>query len=1106
MNKRAVLWVLLMAWVFPLPSWAQWQVHESVLSHNTWYKVGVTENGVYGIDCATLQSLGVDVQNLNPSHIRLFGNTPGVLPEHNAKERYDDLTEIAIQVTGSEDGSFDGNDKILFYANGPVNMKLTVFNMFGYERNPYTDTLYYFLCVDSDVPGLRMQEKPSAPVEGGGEVTSYVDCVYRDNDELSPYASGRTWYGDLFTAQEGYEEFVFDIPGLDVTKPVWTASKVLGRGRSSFTYSLKVNDNAIIHNYSFAPYQQQHREFGKEHETMKSCSIQSGPIRLRYEINPNETNPMLYIDYFTIAFWRALRFRGHETPFVVVSSQIDESQGTLVRVEGVNADVRCWEVTDPMCPVTQQTDLSGAELSFGVDEPSEHRYHLFDAEGVKEVASCYPIRNQNLHGITDAELLIITPREFWNPSEALAVFHRERDAMDCVLVDVKEIFNEFGTGIPDPTAIRDFIRMVYLRSNGNLKYVLLMGKGTHDFRRLKGVDNNFVPTYQMASNAFLEVESKCSDDYYALMDANEGIDCEGLVDLGVGRIPITTAEQGDGVVAKIMHYADLAQCYGPWKNNHLMMADNDARTYMNYAEDLERVLDTAWHNATVKKLYLDSYPLVNTPSGIRIPQANKVLMDYLEKGVGVMSYTGHGGVTGLPAEQVLTISDILSMTNYDNLPFVHTATCEFSKFDNPNVVSAGEHMMLNPQGGAIAMLTTTRPTYAPNNHNMSKSFHEHVYDRDGENTLRFGDIFRIVKADHYSKANLVYVLFGDPALRFYYPTHDIRTERLGGEDICTVEGYIKSPNAHIDTEFNGVLYYRVYDQKSVCTTLGNYSDPMDYSFFNDVLFEGKASVTDGRFSFQFPVPANVNPNSGNGRLSYYAFDSIRNVEANGVFDALHMESPDVTDDQGPDIHLYWNTPDFADGSIVSRNGVLYADLYDEHGIYHYNVSIGRDMVLKSNVPTYDNLILNEQYESVVDDYQRGRVVLPINDLQDGIYEFSLKAWDTQNNASEADIMFVVQQGNFLAQVHNTPNPFTDETWFSFTHGDMTDHLSVVIEVFDMMGRRLTELHEETDAVCGVVNPIHWDGSVFKAGLYLYKITITNSEGKTKTLSQRMIKK
>lgn len=1106
-----------------MPLRAQWNKTESVLQDHSWYKIGVVEDGVYGVDGSTLQSLGVNLRQVDPARIRVFGNVQGMLPEANAASRYDDLTEIAVQVTGGEDGSFDADDQLLFYGQGPVNMIWNTKGYYDYQHNSYSDTVYYFLCVDGEEPGLRITEKPAvSTTDETAVVSSYPDFIYHESDEMSPFASGRTWYGDLFTSVEGSIAFDYAVPDLVTSEVVWMFSRVLGRCSSKFTYNLELNNNILVDHVAIAANAS--LTYGHENETRKMCFLDTDQITVRYSLNASVDNPMLFIDYFVINYWRDLVFHGKEMAFRFVPPQLEPSV-VRAKLRGVGSSVHCWDVTDPLRPYVQPLIHQTGFSYFGIEGAAEQRFHLFDPQGVKPVAACYPIMNQNLHGVTDAEMLIITPRLFWEPATALADYHREEDGLNCVIVDVEEIYNEFGTGMHDPTAVRDFIRMVYLRSEGRLRYVLLMGKGTHDYRNIKGFDNNFVPTYEIAEKPWYEVSSICSDDYFAIMDSLEGEDCNGYVNLGVGRFPITTVEQGNDMVRKLKHYADVSASQGIWKNNHLFLADNDSRSYMDDVEDLDMILDTAWHIATTKKLFADSYPVVTTPSGQRLPQAHDALMDYLEKGVGVLSYTGHGGVKGLMAELIITTTDIMAMTNEDCLPFVHTATCEFSKFDNPSLVSAGELMFLNPHGGAIAMLTTVRPTMGGNNKKLSKSFHEHVYDHEDGTPLRFGDIYRLSKSDtkYYTKANLGFVLFGDPALRLCMPSHKVNASFVNGQnsfgtydavagDLLTVEGVVSPFVGKIDTLFNGTLTVCLYDKKSKYTTLGSHVAPRDYTYYNDVLFEGKATVKDGRFTIQVPIPQNVNHFEGNARLSFYAYDTIRKIDAAGVYDNLTLREADestVFDQTGPVIHLYWNTPDFVSGEHVNRNGILFADLFDEQGIYRYNVSIGRDIVLNSTLDDYDNLVLNALYEPVTDDYRQGRIALPVKELEDGTYGFKLKAWDTQNNSSEVEITLVVEEGIMLAEVRNFPNPFTGETRFSFMHGDKTEALSVRIEVFDMMGRRVADLRQQTAATAGVVPPLVWDGrgdqgKQLPAGVYVYRLSVTDSEGNTRTVAKRLV--
>lgn len=1110
--KLLKYYLVLMAVALAFPAWSQWDTHHSVLADHTWYKIGVTADGVYGLDYATLMASGVDMHQLNPSQIRLYGNVRGTLPESNADDRYDDLSEVSVQVTGSGDGSFDEGDRILFYGQGPVSLTWTSENRFKYERNPYSDTVYYFLCVDSEGCGLRIEERAGLPVdENSTPITTFPDCYYHESEEYSPYASGRVWFGDLFSRIDGPKEFHLNLSGLVTSKAVWVETKVMGRSKPSSSFHLSLNDVVLADQVidKFGDY-----EYGKIYSLSQGASLHTEDAVLCYEFDPGEGNPMLFIDYYMLTFWRQLRYRGQQMGFRYIPPQLRQTTtASKVILEGTDENTLCWDVTDPIHPFRQLAESVDGTVFFGVESGAERRYHLFEADDVKVVASCQKISNQNLHGIDNAELLIITPRVFWEQAQALASFHAENDAMDCLVVDVEEIYNEFSTGMVDPTALRDMIRMVYLRSEGRLKYVLLLGKGTHDYRNLKGLNNNFVPTYENTYNPCSETGSMCTDDYFALMDPEEGANCDGKVDLGVGRIPITTPEQGDAVMQKILRYVDLEAMHGSWKNNHLIMADNDTRTYAVYAEVLDGMLDTIWPLATVKKLYIDAYPVVSTPSGDRSPLAHQTLMDYFEKGFQAMSYMGHGGVKNLSGEWVLAPSDILSLSN-DKYPFIHTATCEFSKFDRPDLVSGGELLMLNGSGGAIALLTTVRPTQAMTNQYISKSVSHHLYEKQDGQSLRFGDLYRIVKSDplYYRKSNIVYVLMGDPALRMSYPTHTVKTDVINGSEYLSVKGSILNPEGAFDSQFNGVLEVTLYDQKSQYTTLGLYDTPVDYSYYNDLLFEGKVSVIDGHFELEIPLPSSVSQGNGKTRVSYYAYDSIRKVDANGVYDGFQlMVPPDVVDLQGPEVRLYWDTPEFNSGDTVSPSGTLYADLYDEHGIYHYNVSIGRDIVMKSTIADYNNKILNDYYEPALDDCHRGRITIPFEELEDGFYEFSLKAWDTWNNPTEVEMVMLVVRNTLLAQVQSFPNPFDGEVFFSFVDGEMTEELDVSLEVFDVMGRRVTLIQEHTSSVNGEVPLIRWDGrgqggQTLSPGIYACRLSVTGSSGKTKVVSHRLVKK
>ena len=1115
--------------------WAQVNTYHSVLSENTWYRLSITQEGAHQLDYATLQDMGIDMGSLNPRQIRLFGNPSGALPEKNADSRPDDLTEMAICVTGADDGSFDEGDVVLFYGQEPTRWVLVDSDKDTYrrERNYYSDTTYYYLCVDSGIDGLRVGEKPTLSVENTTAVIyDFPDFVWHEEELFSPYSIGQNWLGERISSEDSLLIVPFVFPNLVKNKYLRVYSRVLGRIEKDkyIHYNAWVNDNHVADNVSIKYYG--NHEYGNFSTINKQIVLDSDTAVFELSFVPS-SGASLYLDYVEIYGWRQLKRWGNNFLFRLMPSQFGDDR-TAIWVQNVNADFWLWDVSSPLCPVMQEAVLSADNLVFATDERTEKRFVLFKPTSAYPVVSWSALPNQNLHAITVADNLILTSPIFLEQAQALADYHAAKDDLTSIVVDVNEIYNEFSTGTPDPTGIRDFVRMVYLRSSGRLKYLTLFGRASFDFRNINGYGQNYVPTYETMENPQNEL-SFAADDFFALMDDNEGANSDGRVDIGVGRISVSTVEEAETMLRKIKHYDDLAVMHGEWKTDLLLLADDESTSYVNCSERIDTTIYSRCPALNGKKLYCGAYPLQSTSSGTTNPGANADLQRAFDQGMLALFYVGHGGVRGLTGESVFANADIAALTNYDKMPFVYTATCEFTKYDNPLLVSAGEQLFLNPHGGCVALFSTCRPTYGDKNDYMTRALVPTLLQRDDNGLpMRYGDIIRLAKSNliNYpnqnnptNSYNIRFLFLGDPLLRFSMPQKNIAVTKINGMEVSdnrhvelhamsmvTMEGEVRDVNGRIDAGFNGTLWVRFYDQKTKVVVKFSDNSTKKVYYHKDVLYQGQVSVTAGKFSISFQIPKEIKPGEGMPRFSFYAYDSIRGIDAMGKFDELVLGGIDpamVPDDEGPKITFYWNTPDFENGQVVEHQGVLYADLYDAQGIYHYGYSLGRDIVMSSNLASCNHLVLNDQYEPAMNDFRRGRITLPLSDLEPGTYEFTLKVWDTQDNASEATLWFVVEDNLFLSQVCNYPNPFNEETRITMTHIGEDGDFDVNVEIFDIMGRPVQHLYKKVYANHGVIEPILWNGcdysgSPLRSGIYLYRLTMTDETGYFRTVSQRMI--
>ena len=1113
----------------------------SVLASGMWYKIKITNTGIYKLTFDDIQGMGF----ADPAGVRIYGNGGLMLPLLNAAPRPDDLTENPVFMYKGDDGVFNKGDYILFVGKGPVVWNFNpVSEMFEHQLNGYSKAAYYFVTTKPG-EGKRITAAPVLSAPPDISTNTFDDYGFHEKNKFNFLKSGRQWFGERIDYSPFDTSFIF--PALVTSTPVKLKVNLVSRSANAKTFIIKngatvigsVGISNVILGNSTGTY-------ANQKSGIFSFPVTGNEVNLNISYNKTESSDEGFLDYLIVNVRRSLAlygdvlfFRDHTVSGTgeIARYVMDNSAGTT----------EIWDITETGIIRKMNTLSEGSQLSFVDSSYILREYVAVNPAGTfpkPEITNTLGelgiVENQNLHSTGPHRMLIVTHPLFLEAADSVADFHRSIDNMSVVVATTNQVYNEFSSGAPDVSAIRDFAKMIYDRSSGeedHLKYLLLFGDGSYNNISQDPGNSNFILTYQSESSLNAST-SYVSDDFFGFMEDAEGGSetMEGFtLDLGVGRLPAKTAAEALALYNKIRTY-NTRQNMLDWRNNLLFVGDDeDGGLHMEQANNLADYVKSRYPQFVVKKVLLDAYKQESTSTGSRYPEVNRIIADNIQKGILIYNYNGHGGERGLAAEQILMREDLIKLNNPDNLPLFVTATCEFSRFDDLTdnegslieSTSAGETSLLNATGGSIALLSTTRIVYSDRNYFLNTKFYHVVFTRDENgNYLKLGDVIRMTKDSTGTQRNkLNFILLGDPALTLALPGYDVVTDSINGRDVSSstdtlkafsrvrVSGHLEGNGNNILADFQGIIYPSVFDKNLTVNTLSNDGeDPFSFEAQENLIYKGKASVKDGYFSFEFMVPKDITYSVGKGKMVYYSQDSVS--DANGYFSDFNIggTNPIVTsDDNGPEISLYMNDDYFTNTGITNANPVIYALISDESGINMVGNGIGHDItgIVDGNVA--EPIILNDFFESDLDDFSKGTLTYPMADLNEGWHSLKVKVWDVFNNSAEKTIDFNVITGDniIMSNLYNYPNPASDITWFRFEHNKPGEILEVTITVFNMTGSMVAVLKETVSTSGFTSEPLEWDlkdenGNSLRQGIYPYRVNITDMNGSSTESYRKLV--
>jgi hypothetical protein len=1134
-------------------------ITNSLLVSGYWYKIKVTTKGIYKLTYNDIVGMGFS----NPANIRVYGNGGKQLSYWNDDPRPVDLTQIPIYMNKGNDGIFNQDDYILFYAEGPIVWDLDSADQFFTEKiHSYTDGICYFLTTSLG-PAKLIESIDNRALSENVNVTTYTDYAYYEKEKYNLINSGRNWYSARIDGSPFDTTFLFS--NHDPNSPIRVKVNLAGRSKTDRPSFLYINDNIVDttyiphvdFGYSWFPY-------AKEGSLGKSFLSSNESVSVKVAYEKIDFSDECYLDKIILNTYNKLILEN--SPFYFRNLNAVH-QGNIAKytLQQAYENIQVWDVSNINSVFAIRGEFSGGNYVFKSPADQLHEFVAVDLDYnfPKPIVNSSErwvgkVPNQNLHGLPTYNYIIVSPEVFLEQANRLADFHRSKDQLSVLVITPDLIYNEFSAGTPDVSALRDFFRYQYLRSNASdsLKYVLLLGDGSFDNHTYTKGNTNYILTYE-SDNSLAPTISHVSDDFFGMLGDGEG-EVSGTQDIGIGRLTVAMVDGSDfqarDVVSKIISY-DTCK-FTDWRRTLCFVADdgydaggvNDGHLHMNDANSFANYVEENYTGFEIRKVYCDAYPQVVTSSGAYYPEVHRELINLFNKGILVFCYAGHGSDNQITSEKILQKQDVSSLKNAAFLPLFITATCSFSRYDNveidennpDNIVaktSAGEAALLNPEGGAIALLTTSRVVYPGDNRNLVLQVLSYLYKKDSKGQpYRLGDVVRFAKNNLGNDGNKYnFVLLGDPAMALAYPKFGVLTDSINHKPVTTlvdtlivpafdtlkaystvtVSGHICDDDSIIIADFNGYVYPQVYDKKTTITTFGNDNQP-PYVYLDqkNLLYKGKATVTNGRFSFSFVVPKDIAYNIDAGKISYYAENGI--YDAKGEFREVNIGGTDdniTPDDKGPNISLYMNDERFQDGGITNADPYIYALLDDENGINTSGVGFGHDIIALLDENNTDPYVLNDYYEATVDDYRSGKVHYQLRDMESGDHQLSLKVWDVFNNSSETSVGFVVSTSDGLVvdkliNYPNPPPPGVDYTQFQYSHNSPDEIHKVVLEVFDISGRLMARIERSEYESGFVSSPLIWDmqgsgGRKLSAGVYPYRLTVTTPLG-TSSVSQKLI--
>lgn len=1047
-----------------------------------WLKIPIKNEGIYKLTGAKLFAHGINIQEINPAMFQLFNNGGLELPEKNSVSRPDSLIENAIIVSDENDSHFDSGDYILFYARGTTGYQVDSSGEFSHYQNHYTETNIYWLTWGGARPGKRI-----ASTQQGLNTTvvknSFTDFLFVEEEQINLLHSGRHWLGRRLKTEGEALTYAFSMKGVLSDSPVTIHVQLAPVSEGQHNCFLDFN-NSRVKNVTFTgPFHYSDEiNFKFFNFTFENTvNIQPGLNYIKLGYQSSQSTQNCFVDWIEISYTRRLM---KENEILFFNSAPDDG---ILRFELKNQSLEPITLLDltQVDQIRQIIYQPNNEIIAFVDSVSRKQPKRYVAFSTKNVLEINEFEKVNLAQLREkshqADYLIITPFQFQNAANTLKSLRENIDTLKVEVVDIADIFNEFGWGLPDPIAIRDFLSFVYENTTQPPQYVLLLGHGHYDYKNnLDDSGPNWIPTYQnLETNS---TSSVCSDDIFACVQGDDA-----FLDMSIGRIPARTVEEAEQFIRKICQYG-AHKTNGNWQNQIVMVADDEFVSggtdggELFHTGDCETISNLFPKHFDQQKIYLVNYPAVQSASisGITKPKANQDLIHCLNEGVLLCNMIGHSNETQFAHEKIFSISrEIPLIQNYEKLPFLIVASCAFGLYDTPANRHIIEELLFHPAGGIIASFASARVAFPDLNAKLNQYLVQFLFPSD-TTVRRLGDATRLAKNEVSGMNSSKYHLLGDPALVLNAPSSRISIQSVIPDSfkalsLVKISGQINSPDTKSPVP-DGKIFLKVFDTRQSQTYISGQSQLVEYVMPGNIIFRGTYPIINNEFEAEFVIPKDITYGGQDGRISCFYGDKNSEGAYAGFKNGIYLGGTHASnvDTKGPLIRIEFKDCHFLENDFVPLNPVLQITVQDSLSGINITGEIGHKITLIVDAHEESKIDLTPYFNYDLGSYRSGKIQYQLQNLVEGEHTIQVKAWDNFNNSTAAEVNFYIidQQKLTVRNLMNHPNPFSEKTNFTF---EINQSAEIDIRIYTVAGRMIRTLSGR-QAHQGFNFEYTWDGT------------------------------